>query len=194
MPGVKGGPEYDPDKTNFLLLQHSAQNTPFLLISRQDYSYMHQAGEIIQAMWAEVGFKVVHEIHPNRVLREKYRKGAIQAGEYDADSTASPYSADPDGWFYRSLLSSAPTAKLRSGYHNKRMDMLIQQARVTRDQKKRLELYTEVENIINEEVPLIYTHAVPLLQAGVQNLQGYQPAFAGLFSTAQSGIRTAHFT
>jgi ABC-type transport system substrate-binding protein len=97
MPGVKGGPEYDPDKTNFLLLQHSAQNTPFLLISRQDYSYMHQAGEIIQAMWAEVGFKVVHEIHPNRVLREKYRKGAIQAGEYDADSTASPYSADPDG-------------------------------------------------------------------------------------------------
>jgi peptide/nickel transport system substrate-binding protein len=50
------------------------------------------------------------------------------------------------------------------------MDMLIQQARVTRDQKKRLELYTEVENIINEEVPLIYTHAVPLLQAGVQNL------------------------
>ena len=74
------------------------------------------------------------------------------------------------------------------------MDMLIQQARVTRDRKKRLELYTEVENIINEEVPLLHTHAVPLLQAGVQNLQGYQPAFAGLFSTAHSGIRTAHFT
>jgi peptide/nickel transport system substrate-binding protein len=136
----------------------------------------------------------VHKIYPNRVLREKYRKGATQAGEYDADSTASAYSADPDGWFYRTLLSSALTTKLRSGYHSKRIGMLIQQARVTRDRKKRLELYTEVENIINEEVPLIHTHTVPLLQAGAQNLQGYQPAYAGPFSTAQSGIRTAHFT
>ena len=194
MPDVKAGPEYDPDKAKFLLRRHSAHNTPIILISRQDFAYMHQAGELVQAMWTEVGFNVTHEIHPNAVLREKYRKGATEAGEYDADSTASSYRADPDGWYYRSLFSDAPTTKLRSGYNNERMDMLIHQARITRDRSKRLALYTEVENIINDELPLIYTHTVPLLQAGAQNLRGYQPAFAGPFSTVQSGIRTAHFT
>ncbi|MDP7548122.1 MAG: hypothetical protein QGF20_12585, partial [Alphaproteobacteria bacterium] len=158
-----------------------------------DFAYMHQTGDLVQAMWAEVGFKVSHEIQPNGVLREKYRKGASQAGEYDADSSANSYRADPDGWFYRSLLSTAPTTKLRSGYNSERVDMLIQQARVTRDRNQRLALYTEVEIIINEELPLIYTHTVPLLQGGVRGLQGYRPAFAGPFSTTRSGIRTAYF-
>ncbi|NQV59176.1 MAG: ABC transporter substrate-binding protein [Alphaproteobacteria bacterium] len=193
MPDVKGGPEFDPDKAKFLLRRHSAHETPIVLVSRQDFAYMHQAGDIIQAMWAEVGFKVTHEIQPNSVLREKYRKGATQAGEYDADSSANSYRADPDGWFYRSLLSSAPSTQLRSGYNSKRVDLLIQQARISRERKQRLELYTAVENIINEELPLIYTHTVPLLQGGAQNLAGYKPAFAGPFSTARSGIRTAYF-
>jgi len=194
MPDVKGGPEFDPEKARFLLRKHNAGNTPIILVSRQDYAYMHQAGELIQAMWAEVGFKVVHEIHPNRVLREKYRKGATQAGEYDADSAANSYRSDPDGWFHRSLFSASPTTKLRTGYRSARADELIQQARVTRRRDERLAIYTEVEDIINEELPLIYTHTVPLLQGGALNLGGYEPAFAGPFSTVRSGIRTAYFT
>ncbi|MBT4486326.1 MAG: ABC transporter substrate-binding protein [Rhodospirillaceae bacterium] len=194
MPDIKGGPEYDPDKARFLLRKHSAQNTPIILVSRQDFAYMHQAGELVQAMWAEVGFKAVHEIHPNQVLREKYRKGAREAGHYDADSAANSYRADPDGWFHRSLFSASPTTKLRSGYQSERADELIHLARETRARDKRMQIYTDVENIINEELPLIYTHTVPLLQGGVKTLAGYQPAFAGPFSTAGSGIRTAYFT
>ena len=193
MPGVTGAPEYDPEKARFLIRKHSARHTPIILVSRQDFAYMHQAGEIIQAMWAEVGFKVRHEIHPNNVLREKYRQGAGQAGVYDAESSANAYRADPDGWFYRSLRSTASTTKLRSGYQNEAVDKLIQEARITRDRRQRLTLYTEVENIINQDLPLIYTHTVPLLQGGVKSLAGYQPAFAGPFSTVRSGIRTAYF-
>jgi ABC-type transport system substrate-binding protein len=83
---------------------------------------------------------------------------------------------------------------LRLGYNSERADKLIQEARITRDRLKRVELYTAVENIINQDLPLIYTHTVPLLQGGVRNLKGYEPAFAGPFSTARSGIRTAYFT
>ena len=193
MPDVTPGPEFNPDKARFLLRRHNLANTPIILVSRQDFAYMHQAGELIQAMWAEVGFDVVHEIHPNKVLREKFHLGGNQAGVYDADSTASSYHADPDGWFNRSLLSTSPSTRLRLGYNSGRADTLIREARITRDRQKRMHLYTEVENIINEDLPLIYTHTVPLLQGGVKNLAGYEPAFAGPFSTAQSGIRTAHF-
>ncbi len=194
MAEVKGGPQFDPDKARFLLRKTTARNTPIILVSRQDFTYMHQAGELVQAMWAEVGFKVEHQIHPNPVLRDKYRKGSKEAGHYDADSAANSYRADPDGWFYRSLFSTSPTTQLRTGYRSERADKLIQEARVTRKRAERLAIYTEVEDIINEELPLIYTHTVPLLQGGVKNLAGYRPAFAGPFSTAQSGIRTAYFT
>ena len=36
------------------------------------YSYMHQQGELIQAMWSEVGFKVKHEILPYSLLKQKW--------------------------------------------------------------------------------------------------------------------------
>ena len=194
MPDITRGPAFDPDQARSLLRKHKLQNTPIILIARQDYAYMHQAGDLVRAMWEEVGFKVIYEIKPNATLREKYRLGSTQAGHYDADSTASGYRPDPDSWFYRSILSSSPSTKLRLGYNSERADKLIQEARITRDRSKRVELYTAVENIINQDLPLIYTHTVPLLQGGVRNLKGYEPAFAGPFSTARSGIRTAYFT
>ena len=82
---------------------------------------------------------------------------------------------------------------MRTGYKNEKADKLIDEARLTLDKAKRLELYTEVEGIINDDCAIIYTHAVPLTSAGTKKLQGYKPAFAGPFSIAGGGIRTAHF-
>ena len=52
-------------------------------------------------------------------------------------------------------------------------------------------MYAEVDSIINEELPMLYTHSLTLLEAGSMNLKGYQPAIGGAFSTKGSGIRTA---
>ena len=37
-------------------------------------------------------------------------------------------------------------------------------------------MYAEVDSIINEELPMLYTHSLTLLEAGSMNLKGYQPA------------------
>jgi peptide/nickel transport system substrate-binding protein len=104
---------------------------------------------------------------------------------------AASYRFDPDGWFSRQIFSTAPTTKETSRFNNDRVDKLIVEARSTADKKKRLELYAEVDSIINDELPVLYTHYLTLLEAGAMNLKGYQPAVGGAFSTSGAGIRTA---
>ncbi len=106
--------------------------------------------------------------------------------------TAGSYRWDPDGWFSRQILSSAPANKINgSGFSNEKADKLIAEARQTADKKKRLELYAAVESIVNDELPILYIHHLTALQAGAMNLKGYQPAISGPFSTRGGGIRTA---
>jgi hypothetical protein len=52
-------------------------------------------------------------------------------------------------------------------------------------------MYAEVDSLVNEELPILYTHYLTLLEAGVNNLKGYQPAISGPYSTRGGGIRTA---
>jgi peptide/nickel transport system substrate-binding protein len=186
MPGAKKWPEFDPDKSKFLLKKANAMGVKITLVSRQAYAYMHQTGEIVHAMWRDVGFDVSHEIHPNAVLRQKYR-----ANEYDADSSANSYRPDPEAWYSRALHSDAPSNKLRIGWKNEQFDKLIDEAQSTLDFNKRHELYTAAESLVNTDLPMVYTHYVPLIEAGVNSLKGYAPAFAGPFTHSGGGIRSA---
>jgi peptide/nickel transport system substrate-binding protein len=186
LPGVKALPEYDPDKAKFLLKKAGGVGEPILLTSRDAYSYMHEQGELIQAMWSEVGFKVKHEILPYALQKQKWEKG-----EFHADTTGHSYRADPDGFYFRHIYSKGSNNLLRCGFVSEKADKLIIEAKQTLDKEKRMELYTEVENIVVDELPMIFNHYIPLTCAGVMNLKGYAPAFNGPYSIAHGGVRTA---
>ena len=185
-PGASPYPEYDPDKAKFLLRQAKAEGTPIDLHSLSSYPYMRQTGDLLQAMWTEVGFKVNHKILEGPVLR-KLRK----AREFHAESAAASYRFDPDGWFARQFLSTSSSNKNGSGFRNDKADQLILEAKRTADKAKRLEMYAAIDSIVNDELPILYLHHLTLLEAGVPNLKGYQPAISGPFSTQGAGIRTA---
>jgi len=184
--GARSWPEYDPEKAKFLLRQAKAVGTEVLLQAQVALPYMQQTGDLVHAMWSEVGFKVNSNIYDQEVLLHKRR-----SGDFHADSMGASYRFDPDGWFSRALQSTAPTTKEESRFRNEQVDRLILEAGHTADKKKRLELYAEVDSIVNEELPILYLHHLTLLEAGVTHLKGYQPATSGLFSTAGGGIRTA---
>lgn len=186
MPDIKRPYEFDPDKARFLIKKAGAQGEPIILTSRDAYAYMHQTGEIVHAMLSEVGFNISHEIHPYSVLKSKWRKG-----EFHLDSTANSYRPDPDAWYGRAVYSEAGSTKLRTGFKNERADKLILEAQQTADKAKRHELYMEVEKIVNEELPMLYTHFIPLLFAGAKSLNNFSPAFAGPYSTQGAGLRGA---
>lgn len=181
-------PEYDPDKAKALLRQARAVGTAIDLQSLVSYNYMKQTGEMLQAMWNEVGFNVKHSLLDGPTLNEKRRNR-----DFHATSTAASYRFDPDGWFSRHILSTAPSTRDTSGFRNEKADRLILEARQTGDITQRLALYAGVESIVNEELPLLYIHHLTMLTAGVSRLHGYQPAISGPFSTRGGGIRSAWF-
>ncbi|MGQ4809674.1 Glutathione-binding protein GsiB [Candidatus Entotheonellaceae bacterium PAL068K] len=184
--GIRPYPEYNPDKAKFLLRQAKAVGTPIDLQSLITYPYMQQTGELLQAMWTEVGFKVVHNRYDGPVLRKKRRDR-----DFHASMASSSYRFDPDGWFSRGILSTSPATKWSSGFRNDKADKLIAEARRTADRNKRLEIYAAVDSIVNEELPILYIHHLTLLGAGAMNIEGYEPAISGPFSFKGGGIRTA---
>ena len=179
-------PGYDPDKAKFLLRQARATGTAVILQAPHTFPYLSQTAELVQAMWTEVGFKVSVHLHGDPVLLRKR-----QQREFHAESMGASYRWDPDGWFSRQLLSSAPSTKTASGFRNEQADRLIVAARQTAERQKRLELYAAVESIVNEELPLLYLHHLTALQVGALTLKGYAPAISGPFSIRGGGIRTA---
>jgi peptide/nickel transport system substrate-binding protein len=186
-PGAKPWPEHDPDKAKSILRKAKAVGTEIILQSDNAYPYLHQTAELVQNMWGEVGFNVALHLYEAPVLNQKRRDR-----DFHAESSANAYRWDPDGWFSRQILSSAPSNKINgSGFNNEKADKLIAEARRTADKKQRLELYTAVESIVNDELPILYIHHLTALQAGAMNLKGYQPAISGAFSTRGGGVRTA---
>jgi len=184
--GVTAWPAYDPDKAKFLLRQARAVGADVALQALPTPPYMQQTAELVQAMWTEVGFKVRFDIYDEVALQQKRRER-----DFHADASAASYRWDPDGWFSRYILSTAPTTKIYSGFRNERADQLIAEARRTADRKKRLELYAAIDSMVNEELPILYLQHVTLLEAGSMRLQGYYPSVSGVFSTRGGGIRTA---
>ena len=151
MPGIRNVKEYDPEKSRWILNKLNAMGTPIAVIARNDFEYMRQGGELIHSMLLEAGFKATNEVFDNAVIRDKFKDA-----DYGIESTANSYRFEPDGWYARNILSSSPEARLRTGYKNEEADKLIIEARATADLKKRLELYTEVESLVNEDLSLIH--------------------------------------
>ena len=184
--GAKSWPEYDPEKAKFLLQKAKAVGTPIVLRSNNAYPLMQQTAELLEAMWSSVGFKVKLDISDAAVLRQKRR-----AGDFDAESMGGSYRFDPDGWFSRQILSTSSMTQGQSRFHNEKADKLIVEARQTIDKQKRLQLYAEIENIVNDELPVLYIQQAAMLQAGTMNLMNYQPGVSGHPSSSNAGIRTA---
>ena len=178
-------PQFDPDKAKAMRKKAKGGDAKLLIIANDSFPYMQQSGELVHAMLKEVGFDVTFEIHPTPVIQDKYNKGT-----FDLDSSANSYRIDPDGWFSRSILSTAPETIRRHGYKNEKVDQLILAAKVERDKAKRRQMYSDVDSLINKDLPLIYTHFVPLMQAGSKRIKGYQPSFTGPFQYAGGGVRT----
>lgn len=187
-PDVANVKEYDPEKSRFILRKLNMENLPIEVVARDTYQYMRNTGEILHSMLLDAGFGATNAVYDNPLLRKKYEQN-----NWGIDSTATSFRFEPDGWYSRWIHSDGDEGKLRVGFSNERCDRLIEEARVSLDQKKRLELYTEVDGIVNDEAALIYCHAVPLTSAGVKRLRGYEPAIAGPHSWSGGGVRSAYF-
>jgi peptide/nickel transport system substrate-binding protein len=183
--GIESWPAFDLDKAKALRKKAKGGDEKFTIIANDTFPYMQQSGEIVHAMLKDAGFNAVLEILPTPVMNDKIAKG-----EFNIDSTANSFRLDPDGWFARNVLSTAPENRRRIGYANEKADQLIHAARTERDRAKRRQTYADVETLFYRDLPLIYTHYVPLMMAGSNaRVKGYAPSFTGPPSYTGGGMR-----
>jgi dipeptide transport system substrate-binding protein len=151
------GTQYDPAAAKKLLSEagHSSGLTVNLWampVSRPYNPNARRMAELIQADWAAVGVKT------NIVTFEwgDYLKRTAR-GEHDAFLLGgSSDNGDPDNLLSYILgCDGAKDGSNRSRWCNPAFESLLQEARRTTDQSRRVELYKQAQAIVREEAPVV---------------------------------------
>lgn len=124
-------------------------------IATADTPDLKETAEIIKAQWEAVGAKVnvkifeYGDLYQNIISTRKY--DALLFGEFvgkDLDLYA----------FWHSSQRTAPGLNVAM-YVNSRTDKLLEDARVTFDEKERTKLYSQFDEIIERDVPAIFLYS-----------------------------------
>ncbi|BFH65972.1 ABC transporter substrate-binding protein [Paenibacillus azoreducens] len=103
---------------------------------------------IMTQNYKELGIDLVSETLDFNAIMDKKNKG-----DYEMYFAAWGLTADPDTTIY--ITNGAQN---KSGYSNKKVDDLMEKARKELDQNKRKELYKEMYQVINNDVPCIFMY------------------------------------
>jgi ABC-type transport system substrate-binding protein len=63
---------------------------------------------------------------------------------------------DPDGWYYRQYHSEG--AWNHWGYANDEVDQLVEEGRTTVGTEERAEIYSQIQSIVSEDLPMTYLY------------------------------------
>ncbi|MBV9544171.1 MAG: ABC transporter substrate-binding protein [Chloroflexi bacterium] len=93
--------------------------------------------------------------------------------------TFAPVLVDPDE-LYISLYSTSPRNVL--GYSNPQMDQLLDQGRREIDQAKRTQIYSQVQQLILQDVPVFYAWDRPFVSVVSSKYTGYKNTILNFFN------------
>lgn len=89
---------------------------------------------------------------------------------------------DPDEFAGAGLDYKAGQNSLHTGFKNDQMSALVEQGRQQLDPRKRGQMYSEIQRLVNKYVPFIYVDEVPRLYASVSSVHGFLPNSQGKYS------------
>jgi len=127
-----------------------------------------QIAEIIQAMAAETGFDI--SLRPTEFAAMQKE---AQAGNFDVNVIGWSGRVDPDGNIHPFVTCKGA---LNDGkYCNEQIDKLLNEARVINDEAKRKQLYDQAQEILKQDLPIIYTYYQPWPFVHTKKVQNFKP-------------------
>jgi peptide/nickel transport system substrate-binding protein len=159
---------YDPDKAKSLLRQAEA-GVPLKteVLSASNVLFWRSGSQVFQANLQDVGFdaQLVTPEFAETVKR-------FYASDYQITMWGGgPLYADPD--FLYAYFHSKGTVGRTTGYSNKRMEAILEQARVLSDQPRRKSLYQQVYRILLDDAPWFPMTYRLQAEASSASVQGY---------------------
>lgn len=135
-------------------------------------------GEAIQAQAAEGGFEIV--LNPTEFSAAL---DLADQGQFQTFQIGWSGRVDPDGNIASFLTTQAPLNT--SGYSNPEADRLIAEARAATDVAQRRELYAQLHELLQDDLPIIYLYRQ-------RNLTGVSDRVAGVEVYGDGLLRFAH--
>jgi peptide/nickel transport system substrate-binding protein len=155
------------------LLAEANQPSPSVEILIPNTPELLEAGQVIQAMAQEAGFKVTL-----RAVEATSLIHLATKGEYQARLGGWSGRIDPDGNLYNFIACKAPLND--TGYCNHEVDRELDAARTTTDLAERMTHYRRVAEHSLQDLPLIYLWHNKWLWAATPKLIGFAPYPDGL--------------
>ena len=72
-----------------------------------------------------------------------------------------------------------PQGSNEGSYKNPKLDELLEQGRTVGDKAQRLRIYTEIQKILEDELPNFWFYAGVNIEAVRNHVKGYVPSFTG---------------
>ena len=132
-----------------------------------------QVAELIQSMAAEAGFDITL-----RPVEFASMLNQAQAGEFQVVVLGWSGRYDPDGNIHQFVTCGAGLNY--SGFCDKGVDKLLNDARATNDPAARKALYDQAQTVLQDQLPMIYLYHQPWLYALAKGVKGFVPTPDGL--------------
>jgi peptide/nickel transport system substrate-binding protein len=166
-------PERDVAKAKELLKQAGVTlpvRVTLMVINAPDQV---QTGEVIQSMASEAGFDV-------KIQATEFATSLDMSdrGDYEAYLIGWSGRIDPDANLWSFVHTGGPLNA--SKYGNKDVDAWLDQARLTSDIPARRDLYRNVSEQIEKDLPLMYLYVNRFIVAMTRNVAGFVPVPDGL--------------
>lgn len=166
----KAGP-LTREKLNALCFANNDQPEPFILtLAVPDQSPLLEVAAELKNQWEALGLQIeLRALSPSALERDVIKPRAYQALLFGEVLGKIP---DPFP-FWHSSQTKSPGLNL-SSYSNKAVDRLLEDARKEIDPIKRLELFTEMQELVLEDVPAIFLYDLDYKYFVSKEIQGIQ--------------------
>jgi peptide/nickel transport system substrate-binding protein len=169
---------YDPEQAKQLLQQAGVSNLKVRLTTNAGNHFREDWVTFTQQSLAEIGVSVQPDI---KEWTQVVKEGTDGTFEMICPTFASVL-IDPDE-LYTSLYSTSPRNVI--GYNNAEMDRLLDQGRTTIDLDKRKQIYSQVQQLLLQDVPVFYAWDRPFVSVTSNKYTGYKNTILSFFNDLQ---------
>ncbi len=158
-------------KLNDVCIISPAETIPLeIIITTPEDPMLQQTAELIKKQWGEIGINVKIESLPISSIKQEI----IKERKYQALLFGQVLGIVPDPFpFWHSSQKIYPGLNL-SGYNNKKVDKLLEQARTENDQQIVAEKFQEAEEYLLENVPAVFLFNPDFLYLASTKIKGIQ--------------------
>ncbi len=153
------------------------------ILSWSAYSFLSQPSYVVQSQLEAIGITSEVVLEENATYIERY----LTTNDFDITVTGTSGFVDPHEVYADNFLSTSPSNA--AGYNNPMVDQLIADGNATTDQAARAEIYTQLQQILLEDLPWINLFIANQYEAMKSTVGGYTHYPTGsLFSLRETFI------